>query len=179
MKKKIFMIFITLISILCVACSKTSDKEIAADTIDSLINAMELKDGDTLTGMFSNEAINADENFKEDLEKLFDYFQGNFVSRSSQGNINAFDEVENDERKRILYFSYDIKTTTETYRVAVCQIVKDTSNKDNVGIHSMYIIKLKDDVDANVVYRGDDKNTPGINIDIKNKLPEENWILWI
>ena len=38
-------------------------------------------------------------------------------------------------------------------------------------INSLYIVIKSDDTDPNYAYRGDDKNTPGINIGIKNIIP--------
>lgn len=49
---------------------------------------------------------------------------------------------------------------------------QDTANIDNLGIHSLYIIKSEEDTDISFAYWGDGKDTPGINIGIKNVLPK-------
>ena len=48
---------------------------------------------------------------------------------------------------------------------------EDTADADNVGIRSLYIIRLADDTDPQFAYRGDEKYTPGININKTSKIP--------
>ena len=75
---------------------------------------------------------------------------------------------ENDEILQIMDSTYDVKTTKSEYRITIQYVVKDTANNDNVGIHSLYIIKTAEDITSQSAYWGDGKHTPGINIGIKN-----------
>ena len=63
-------------------------------------------------------------------------------------------------------------TDKQTYRIAIQDCVIDETNSANVGIWSLYIIKMEDDTDPSFAYWGDGKNTPGININIKNNLSD-------
>lgn len=69
------------------------------------------------------------------------------------------------------YATYDVETTQDKYRFAMEYMLLDTADADNVGIRSLYIIRLADDTDPQFAYRGDEKYTPGININKKSRIP--------
>ena len=78
-------------------------------------------------------------------------------------------------RKRIRYVCYN-----KTRKRSNCDgqtgytmeyMLLDTADADNVGIRSLYIIRLADDTDPQFAYRGDEKYTPGININKKSRIP--------
>lgn len=61
--------------------------------------------------------------------------------------------------------SYDVTTSVEIYRMAFVWCAKDTSDDNNVGIESYYILKASDDPNyPQYSYGGDGAWTPGINI---------------
>ena len=53
---------------------------------------------------------------------------------------------------------------SKQYRFAMEFMLQDTADADNVGIRSLYVIRLADDPNPQRAYRGDGENTPGINI---------------
>ena len=63
------------------------------------------------------------------------------------------------------------QSTVNKYRFAMEYMLLDTADADNVGIRSLYIIRLADDTDPQFAYRGDEKYTPGININKKSRIP--------
>ena len=60
--------------------------------------------------------------------------------------------------------TYDFNTNICKYRLAIKWCAQDTSNADNVGIWSLYIIRAEDDITPNHAYWGDCLWTNGINI---------------
>ena len=65
---------------------------------------------------------------------------------------------------KCLYATYDVETTQDQYRFAMEFMLQDTADADNVGIRSLYVIRLADDPNPQRAYRGDGEDTPGINI---------------
>ena len=53
---------------------------------------------------------------------------------------------------------------SKQHRFAMEFMLQDTADADNVGIRSLYVIRLADDPNPQRAYRGDGENTPGINI---------------
>lgn len=179
--KKI-IILVNIIVLVLSSCSKgTGDTfgrlydnsdEIANKTIENLIKALESKEKTAITEMFSKDVTNNVENFDESIEWLLEYYQGEYISRSEDGSIWATKTVEYDEKMEDIHMSYDIQTAKDTYRIAIYEITLDNKNPDNVGIRSLYIIRMEEDVDPEVTYRGDGKDTLGINIGVKNMPPQ-------
>ena len=146
--------------------------DVANAGLDEVLISIKNKDSDELKSLFAKNAIVDLENFDDDIIKLLDYFKGDFVTYDDHDAINWEQDIHYGEIKTILFSTYDIVTTEETYRVAIKDICEDDFNEENIGIWSIYIIRLEDDIDSEFAYRGDDKYTPGINFDIKNTLPE-------
>ena len=63
-----------------------------------------------------------------------------------------------------VYSTYDVETTQDQYRFAMELILRDSADVANVGIRSLYVIRLEDDPEPQFAYRGDGEDTPGINI---------------
>lgn len=80
------------------------------------------------------------------------------------------------DKQRILYSSYDVKTSNGTYRFAIQDFTVDTADADNAGIHSLYVCKMEDDIDPQLGYRGDNKFTPRINIGVQNTFLNLNFM---
>lgn len=142
--------------------------------MDKILEALKNKDKEALKALFSLNAIAQTEKFDQNIIDLFDYFQGDFVSYNDWSAVNLDGGINDDGTGRnwkVLYSTYDVETSKQKLRFAIQDYVQDTADANNIGIHSLYIIKMEDDTDPNFAYRGDDKYTPGINIGIKNVLP--------
>lgn len=151
-----------------------NDQSTANARMDSVLEAIKNKDKDALKSMFSKKAADESENIDNSTGELFDFFQGNFVSYNDWNAVYTEETVNNGDRQKILDSTYDVVTSKQKYRVAIREITIDTANKDNVGIWSIYIIKLQDDTDPKFAYWGDSKWTPGINFNKKNAISSEN-----
>lgn len=190
MKKKfLFVALISLtITLLLSSCSlgesnlwnrfNDTDEKTANSRMDKVLEAIKNKDKDALKAMFSKKSITQAEEFDQSITNLFDYFQGDFVSYNnwggpmSEGGINEDGSGRNWKR---IDSTYDVKTSKNEYRFAIQEYIQDTADKNNVGVWSLYIIKMEDDIDPQFAYWGDGKDTPGINIGIKSMaLPKED-----
>ena len=149
-----------------------SEQDIANAMLDEVLITIKNKDSDGLKSLFAKNAVADLESFDNEIKEFFDYFKGDFISYDDHSAVDSRETINSGESRKTLFSTYDIVTTEESYRVAIKDICEDTFNEDNVGIWSIYIIRLEDDTNPEFAYRGDDKYTPGINFDIKNTLPE-------
>ena len=186
--KKIILVLVCLLLICTMgACSEdilegvdkvfnrlySNDEEVARATLDELVKVLEAEDAEALKALFASNVVKDNENFDESIEALFEYYNGEFKSCSSDGSVEASCSMEYGETTESEYYSsYDVATSDDKYRIAIYEVTVDKGDSDNVGIVSLYIIRKEDDTSLGLVYRGDDKYTPGININIKNSLPD-------
>jgi hypothetical protein len=186
-KSSLFGVIIVLtITLLLSSCSlgglnlwsgfNDNDQEIAKTRMDYLLEALDNKDKDGLKAMFSKNAIDQVENFDQSITDLFDYYEGDFVSYDNWGGPVTEEGINSDgtgRKWKRLDSTCDVKTSNGEYRFAIIEFVQDTADADNVGVWSLYIIKMEDDNDPEYAYWGDGKDTPGINIGVPRAvLPE-------
>lgn len=150
------------------------EREVANVKMDILLDTIKNKDKVTLKSLFSKNVITQLIDFDQSIYSLFDYFQGDFVSYDDMSGSGGEITYDYGNKQEILYSSYDVKTSHSEYRFAIKTVIIDASDKDNEGIHSLYIIKKEDDIDSQLGYIGDNKFTPGIHIGVKNVLPNED-----
>lgn len=146
-----------------------NEQKIANKKFDEILEALETKDKEQLTALFSKESLRVAEEFDSSVNELFDFFEGEVESYDDWGAQEVSTSYENDEIIQIIESTYDVKTTDCEYRFAIIYIYKDTADSDNVGVKSLYVIKKEDDIDPEYAYWGDGKNTPGININVQNE----------
>ena len=127
-----------------------------------------------MKALFSKSAIADAKNFDDSIKSLFDYYEGNVISYDDKSALGVGETREDGHRQKEFNSTYDVKTSERTYRFAIQDVTIDTANPDNVGIRSLYVIKMEDDTDPLFAYRGDGKNTPGINMNIKNYIPPDD-----
>jgi hypothetical protein len=178
MKKWFFTSSVLLLAIILSACLPSnlfkSDSQIINEQFDRVLKALNEKDGETLKSLFSKNAIETDVDFDENLQLLFQYYEGNNSSYIDDGPLVASKSRDYDCEQKSIEKSYDVTTSENTYRLAVNLVVTDDTDNDNIGIWSLYIIKAADDSDPECSYWGDGKNTPGINI--SSPRPEQDQI---
>ena len=171
MKKGIFALFLSFLFVLS-SCSLQSiilsDSQIINGEFDKVLEASQNRDAYFLKSLFSEEAISKSEAFDSNVELLFEYFQGVNASYEDNGALTVEESNEDGIRKKVIRKTYDVTTSMETYRFAISFVVDGVDDVNNLGIWSMYIIKMKDDSDPTYAYWGDGKDSPGINIGIRN-----------
>jgi len=147
--------------------------DIAFEVFEKVILAIEEKDKEGLKNLFSKQAIADSDNLDEEINSLFEFYKGKMNSNYAWGEVGTGEKDENGRWKWIQP-SYDIETTEEEYKILFKYYLFDTSNEDNVGIYSLYIIKAEDFFNVefepetsrfNMAYGGDIEKSPGITIE--------------
>ena len=170
MKKTLLLLPIIGLVLVLTSCSlrrnflMKDDSSVANDKFSELIDAIQTQDINTLKSLFSKNALKEAENLDESIRHLFDYLQGELVSYNNWGGPGVKAEMEYGDYQEVYDATYDFETAQDKYRLWIEIITVDTTDADNVGIRSLYIIRFEDDTDQNCAYRGDGAYTPGINI---------------
>ena len=150
-----------------------SSETIANAQMEAFLNALESHDTKQLISLFATNALSETVNIQSSVDLLYSYYQGNCVSYNNWGATGTSETREGSHIVKEIYGTYDVTTNVGMYRYAFLYIAKDSSNPGNIGLWSVYIIKMDDDIDPQYAYRGDGLYTPGIQIGIKNTLPNE------
>ena len=141
-----------------------NDKQIANEQLEALLEAIQSKNAQAVKELFSDNAWAESGNMEKSILVLFDYFQGELVSYKSWAGPSVHATKNHGEYWKSYDCTYDFETTQDKYRLAMEIITVDTTDADNVGIQSLYIIRFEDDTRPNFAYWGDGEHTPGINI---------------
>ena len=165
MKKTLIFLVVSVLLILtsCKFAFVDSDSEKAKKCLEDLLINLQEENTEKTKSLFALNAIIDLENFDEDIFKLFQYFNGNYETFISDG-LGTFNEVEHGKNKKYYLITSDVKTTENTYRFAIKWYVEDDFDSENIGIHSLYVIKFEDDPYSEYSYGGDGLWTNGINI---------------
>lgn len=145
-----------------------NDCEVSNNKFEEVLNAIQNKDKKALKSLFAKNALAEVENFDDSAEELFGYYDGNYTSYDDWGGPYATGEIKYGNKITELRPTYDIVTDKGNYRATMKMISVDTNDSGNIGVWSIYFIKAENDDDLSCAYWGDKKNTPGINLDIKN-----------
>ena len=137
-----------------------------------VLEAIQSRDEEALRKLFSYNTVTQVDGFDQSMVDLFNYYQGNYISLEWKGSGGS-GNWDYGEKKQCAGFSYDVKTDMDEFRFSIDYCSIDSMDDNNVGIYSLYVIKMADDTDPEFGYGGDGKETPGINIGIKNVLPVE------
>lgn len=141
-----------------------NDKQIANERFEALIDAIQTHNSDAVKAVFSNNVLREAENIDDSIQELFGYFQGNLLSYNEWAGPNVSAKKDNGNYWKSYDCTYDFETTQDKYRLAMEIVTVDTTDADNIGIRSLYIIRFEDDTRPNFAYWGDGEHTPGINI---------------
>lgn len=173
MKKTIIFLLSLLIIFLFCSCINRgetmlvdNDTKLANKKLEELLDAIQTKDMEALSTLFSVGGRNAQ--FDQHADELFNYFTGAVLSYDDWGGANVQVDYEDGRVRKIMELTYDVKTTECEYRFAIRYIARNDMNLRSVGIESLYVIKRQDDTLLEYAYWGDGEFTPGINIGVQN-----------
>ena len=141
-----------------------NNNQIANEQLEALLEAIQSKNAQAVKELFSDNAWAESGNMEKSILVLFDYFQGELVSYKNWAGPSVHATKNHGENWKSYDCTYDFETSKDKYRLAMEIITVDTTDADNIGIRSLYIIRFDDDTDQNCAYRGDGAYTPGINI---------------
>ncbi len=164
----IVMIFLFICSCTTKGKTKTSDKDykIAHETIEVVLETIQTKNIDALKKLFSKTALAKTNSFDDSVEMLFKYFDGTVESYDDGSGPFVETTRDNDKIYQLIESSFEVKTGTNEYRFAMQYVT--LGDEEDIGITSLYVIKLNDDKDLTCAYWGDGLFTPGIHVAIPN-----------
>lgn len=145
-----------------------NSRELLNNTLEEALTSIQNKDKEKLKSLFAKNALNKIENLDDSIEELFSYYEGEYTSYDDWGAFHETGEIKYGNKITELRSTYDIVTDKGNYRATMKMISVDTNDSGNIGVWSIYFIKAENDDDLSCAYWGDKKNTPGINLDIKN-----------
>ncbi len=128
------------------------------------LNAVEAHDVDQIRALFAPNALTFDNDFDESIVELLSYYEGKHEPFGEGKGTQSSTEKSNGNLRKEIAGTYDVSTDKDDYRIAIKYVYIDTETPDNVGIWYVYIIKYEDDPNQEYAYRGDLKESPGINI---------------
>jgi len=150
-----------------------SDQDVANESFDQVLYAIQTQDATMLKSLFSEKAIIDAEDFDENIIDLFDFFKGEVLSYDGWAGpaTSARSDGEGHYQEKF-QSTYDVKTTESIYRFAIREYVIDTKDLDILGIYSLYIMNGENS-DLNIAYWGGGEWAAGIHIET-----EKNVIVW-
>lgn len=163
MKKIILIITMFIIGFTLSGCIRDSDEEISNKNITELISFIENNDSAGVKSLFAKNVVEKDNDLDIMIEELLRYYEGDFQSMDNSGLGTESDKGDG-VKTVMLNSSTDVTTSKGIYRLAIHWYIEDSGDVNNIGIWSLYIIKLDDDIDKDAKYRGDGLWTIGINI---------------
>ena len=143
-----------------------SDDEIADEIVEIIIEAIENKDVDALTAMFSPEVLDAMdmELLSERAEELFSIWSGNVVEYD--GELSTSKKTKSGNVIRKITGFYDIETTETMCHLLFMSTVQDEGNENAEGI-SMIVYVTDKLFQSEDFYWQYGNREPGIYIDTK------------
>lgn len=152
-------------------CDFESEEEKDKKLMSSFLTVIENKDKDAFKNLFSKSKAQNVDNFNQSVDDFFTYIKGDYESSTPQSSSTDADN-DNGKVNRCFSMSTEVKTTESTYEIAIYWCFED-SNKDNLGIWSLYVIEKSTLLHPEYTYRGDGIWTKGINFDKDYPLDED------
>lgn len=175
MYKIILFLMILVNSLLFCSC------EIGGDRVEMLNSSSNFKDADSrlvqildfivdkdkegMKDIFSQQALNEDDDFDNEMAYIFEVFKGEVVSWKDSG-VSVGETNEHGSKTMQVRSFYEVETDEESYVVFILEKVEDTEQPENIGIYTLRIIKAEDE-DTQFEY-WQEMAIPGIY------MPEEN-----
>lgn len=166
----LFMVIGLLFSACCSngTSSMGRDQRTVMQELDNVVKAVQQKDAALLRSLFSENALAEAAGFDEATQELFAYFTGEVISCNIQAGPAVETTKEDGHILQRMDTSFEIQTSAAHYRLAMTYIAEDTADRNNEGIHCLYIIRGEDDRNLQEAYWGDGHDTAGIHIGVPN-----------
>lgn len=159
-------------SVLLTSCSFV-DQMSPKSIIEQVFSAIEEEDEDALRALFAVNVVSADPEFDAKITELIEFVDGDLVSYDDWGGGGEEASFGEEGTRRYSNYSFDVETTETSYRFAIRTCTVDSEDANNLGIHSLYVIRQEDDPYPEYAYGGDGKDTPGIHFNAVFEEPAE------
>ena len=174
--KKLILYLIVFSSLLFItSCSLFKTSDIYDDhtrcdkLMENLTSYLEKDDFDNAKALFAKRLYEL-ETFDDDLNDLINYYDG--TSSSINGMVTTGDYSNYNYQEKHHGLEYTIVTNIDTFRFRIRYIEKDTRDDNNVGIVSLYVLKLSEDEYPNDRYVGASISIDGIHVAYPHELPD-------
>ena len=139
--------------------------------MENLTSYLEKDDFNNAKALFAKRLYEI-ESFEDDLNDLINYYDG--TASSINGRVTTGDYSNYNYQEKHHGLEYTIVTNVDTFRFRIRYIEKDTRDENNVGIVSLYVLKLSEDEYPNDRYVGASISTDGIHVAYPHELPDNN-----
>ena len=177
MKKFLFSFLFVTIIISLASCNVLGEKTIVYDDhimcdemMKELTFSLQQKDVEKTKILFAPR-LYLDSMFDINLENLINYYSGE--TKTINGLVDTGEYSNFDYEERHHGMEYDVETSDDIFRFNIIYIEKDTRSKNNVGIISLYVLKLSEDEYPYRNYCGAIQSTDGIHVAYPNVMPIE------
>ena len=120
--------------------TEPGDSFYADERFQILLTAIEEEDKEAIINLFSMTSIEEIENLDQELENLFAFIQGEYISWNSTSQ--SVSEVNAGWTR--METSFILETTEETYMIAVGDQKKNRQYPENVGTFTIRVVKEED-----------------------------------
>lgn len=170
MKKTVKWIVLLLVSILALnACIMEDggtitimdfDERSADKIMKQVVKALEKEDKNALKGLFSKQALEEGKEFDENLDYLFEIFQGKLKPYDfDYGPVDTKMGYGKRQSEIKIYFNIDIGE--ESYLFFLVDYPINTLNPDNLGLYTLRVTNYEEDLSWQ------EKRVPGIYISVE------------
>lgn len=122
-----------------------SSKTAALATFEKVYTAIQTQDAAAMEALFSKKAHKEASDLKEEILNLFNFIQGEIINCDTQrvGQNTGFTKSDG-KRQTHARSTYEIETSADTYELFVLEYPQDEFDPENIGVYSMYCIKIAD-----------------------------------
>lgn len=139
----------------------TSERDAEAK-LEAILAAMEARDSDALSALFSVKALEDTEDFEGNAASLFDFVQGDVTAYEKLSGPTVCESSSDGIHLKEVSSYYSVSTTQDKYYFQLLDYPVDTENPDNVGLYMLLVVKDADsmkiyDGDLKIIYDGSEK----------------------
>ena len=125
--------------------NKSNDEENARARMESIYEALKNEDKETLKAMFSEQALSDADDFDGNLDKLFDFFDGEFDSWEKITGLNVEESNDHGHVTKRVQTSFYLYTDKQKYCIELEDFPVDTDHPDNVDLYLLLVVKAEDE----------------------------------
>jgi len=114
------------------------EHEYAEDRMKKIAAAIQSRDAESIYAMFSVQAHEEDQSLRSEIERLFDYIEGDIVS-FERFAFSSSRSKEKGYQKHEIYPTFTVKTSRAEYRFSMTECIIDTENPDNQGLYELEV----------------------------------------
>lgn len=160
------LILVLLLAVLSLSGCRYIDtgSDLADQTLEQLIHAVEARDAAAVKSMFAPAVIDDTDSMDQQVSALLDFCTGGMTGYERYGPSTHMSRCGT-VRTKYLQASFDLTTTEGDYRIALRICVTDSENPKNVGITSMHIIRRENSDPSHAYWGTNLDQTVGIFIE--------------